>query len=82
MDSNPDLSDTVELGDHYEMAANRLRAARIPFREYEVSVRRILIHLAQIADLVISRRITVSEVYDAIGHDLRSGWKDPVIRST
>ena len=37
---------------------------------YESSVRRILVHLAQLTDLILRGRLSVHAVYDAIGHDL------------
>lgn len=36
----------------------------------EDSIRRVLVHLAQLSDLIIRRRLSVHAVYDAMGHDV------------
>lgn len=37
---------------------------------YEASVRRVMLHLAQLCDLVVRRRVELAAIYDALGHDV------------
>lgn len=57
-------------GDHLEEAWEAEASARDALAGVEASVRRVLVHLAQLASLVLNGRLSVAAVYDAIGHDV------------
>ena len=71
MDRNVDATSSDEIGPDWERLSSAESEALKSLRNYEPSVRRVLIHLAQVADLVLRRRLSIHAVYDALGHDLR-----------
>jgi len=71
MDSNVDAATSDDYGPDWELLASAESQAWERLQTYEPAVRRILIHLAQVADLVLRRRLSITAVYDALGHDLR-----------
>lgn len=51
-------------------AAERMQHARAALEPYHSAVRAVLVHLAQLCDLVLRRRLSARSLHDAVGHDL------------
>lgn len=51
-------------------AEERLQRARAAMDPYHSAVRAVLVHLAQLADLVLRRRLSARSLHDSVGHDL------------
>jgi hypothetical protein len=58
--------------DDYDKLIRESREAYDALDPYRASVQRVIIHLAQLASLVLRKRISIATVYDAIGYDLLS----------
>jgi hypothetical protein len=71
LDRNVDAVTSDDFGPDWELLSEAEATAWEQLRTYEPAVRRVLIHLAQVADLVLRRRLSINAVYDALGHDLR-----------